>query len=304
MNQDLITHPIESGKAYIDKLDVITYPVLVSAKLDGIRCIKLDGKALTRKYLPIPNDFARNWVEEHIPDGFDGELLLRDWTTKFKEVSSAIMSKGGEPDFTYAAFDYVRDPSDPFSKRYADLDLEVGILTRDDVIAHRLFRVRHWELTGPEALHAMHRVFILQNFEGSMIRSLDGHYKCGRSTDKQGILLKLKNWKDEEAEVVGFEEQMHNTNEATTNELGKTKRSSAKAGKVGKDTLGALKCRFPDGAEFNVGTGMDDVEKQDVWDNQDKYLGQQVKVRHQPDPGGRQPGQAPRIPVFLGWRKD
>jgi hypothetical protein len=31
-------------------------------------------------------------------------------------------------------------------------------------------------------------------------------------------------------------------------------------------------------------------------------IGRTVKIKHQPDPGGRLEGQAPRFPVFLGFR--
>jgi hypothetical protein len=75
-----------------------------------------------------------------------------------------------------------------------------------------------------------------------MLRDPNGPYKFGRSTRKEGYLLKLKRFCDSEAEVIGVVELMHNGNEAKTNALGRTERSTRKAGKTGMGVLGALAC--------------------------------------------------------------
>ena len=84
-----------------------------------------------------------------------------------------------------------------------------------------------------------------------MVRRAGAHYKLGRSTARDGALLKLKCFEDAEAQVIGFVELLHNNNEATRSELGRTKRSSARAGKSVSGMLGALVV----GVEFEVGTG-------------------------------------------------
>ena len=65
--------------------------------------------------------------------------------------------------------------------------------------------------------------------EGLILRNPDGMYKYGRSTPKEQLSIKLKFFEQDEFEVVGFEERYTNTNEATTNELGYTSRSSHKS---------------------------------------------------------------------------
>jgi DNA ligase-1 len=132
---------------------------------------------------------------------------------------------------------------------------------------------------------------------------------------KEGYLLKLKRFADEEAVIVGVVEEMENQNEATINELGQTKRSTAKAGKVGKGRLGALRCQFEDGTEFEVGSGFDDEDRARLWaeavearrngfNEGEAFQDRIVTVKHQPPPGGRKPGEAPRFPVFKGFRDD
>lgn len=324
--------PMLAGKAPEDRSD-LRFPLIVSPKLDGIRCITMpvwDGDegqlsvALTRKLKPIPNDFVRNWIEHNVPPGVDGELLLSNWTAPFRQVSSAMMKRTGEPAFHYAAFDYVDfdDPEQPFTARFKDL-MELKWETTewkfgDDVRLKGVVRlegitgpdrkhlqvVSHVEVTDAEELLEAHLRHIEWGFEGTMVRQPWGPYKFGRSTTKEGYLLKIKDFADEEATIIGFVEQMHNTNELQRDNLGHAKRSSAKDGKVGKNTLGALRCRFEDGTEFECGTGFDDATRQAFWINQEVFMGGVVTIKHQPDPGGRLPGQAPRFPVYKGMRED
>ena len=88
-----------------------------------------------------------------------------------------------------------------------------------------------------------------------------------------------------------------NGNEATINELGRTKRSSHAAGKTGRGDLGAILVRFGE-IEFSIGTGFNDAERDTVWNNQSDYLGRLAKFKYFPI-GVK---EAPRHPVFLGWR--
>lgn len=314
--------PLLAATADAD-LSKLRYPVLASPKLDGIRCVMRDGKALSRKLKPIPNDFVRNWCESCLPDGLDGELMLRDHRTPFNEVSSAIMSKAGEPDFVFMAFDLLdgqrwKEPEAiPFEQRLVGIR---DIIRRRDrqgsgvggqqfpSAGPRLIEVPQEHVTSEDELRAIVARHLDAGYEGTMVRDPNGIYKFGRSTLKEGILLKIKPFVDEEAVVIGVVEQMHNTNEAEVDNLGHTKRSSAKAGKVGKGVLGALRCRtVTDGVEFEIGTGFTDEQRRSIWERNehpavDDILGRQVKFKHQPPPGGRKPGEAPRFPVFLGFR--
>lgn len=138
-------------------------------------------------------------------------------------------------------------------------------------------------------------------FEGVMIRQPDGKYKCGRSTLKEQILLKLKRFLDAEARVIGFEEKMHNDNKQEKDEFGLSKRSSKKDGLQPANTLGSLIVEdLNSGVKFGIGSGFDDVLKKEIWTNRGKYLNKLVKYKYQ------SVGQkdAPRFPVFLGFRSE
>lgn len=148
---------------------------------------------------------------------------------------------------------------------------------------------------------ALEAHYVALGYEGIMIRAPWGSYKFGRSTVNQGLLGKVKRFEDTEGTIVGFEELMHNENEAEINELGYQERSHAMAGQVPGNTLGSLVVSHPDWEEtFGIGTGFSADERLTLWQNRDTLNGQKVKFKHQPS-GAK---DKPRFPVYLGLRKD
>jgi len=274
----------------VEDTKTLTYPILCTFKYDGIRCLKVDGKVLSRKFKEIPNHHIRGLLQS-LPDGVDGEIICEGKT--FNETQSLVMTEEGTPDFKYVIFDYV---TDSLSKSYEDRMWEL----------HRLQVPEYVQKAIPVALyseyqlHEFEEIALKRGYEGVMIRSLNGPYKCGRSTLKEGFLLKFKRFLDSEAEVIGFEERMHNGNEAKKDELGHTKRSSHKANLVPMNTLGALIVRSPNGVEFKIGTGFDDELRAEIWKNREKYQGKLVNYQHQPS-GAK---DKPRFPSFRGFRDE
>lgn len=298
--------PMLAGECNID---AIQYPVYVSPKLDGIRCVIRDGKALTRSLRPVPNDHIRNVLESlNLPD-FDGELLIRskpglallpNFNAPFNEVSSAVMSKEGTPDFLFAVFDQVMGGA-AFTKRLRSAqDWCQWIYQSSSPIP--VMVVSHDECDNWNQLSVWNETFLRYGFEGTMIRKPDGPYKQGRSTTKEGYLLKLKPFDDGEAVIVGYVEQQHNQNQATTNALGLTERSTNAEGMVPAGTLGTLVVRGVrgqfDGVQFEIGTGFTAVQRQAIWNNRPYYEGAIVKFKYQKHGSV----DRPRIPVFLGFR--
>ena len=60
--------------------------------------------------------------------------------------------------------------------------------------------------------------------------------------------------------------------------------------------------RLTDNLEFRVGTGkgLTNVLRQEIWDNQSKWLGKVIKYKHQAI-GSK---DAPRIAIYLGMRDE
>jgi DNA ligase-1 len=295
--------PMLSGKAPAD-LEQLRYPLLASPKLDGIRCIIVNGKAMSRSLKPIPNEHIQAMLAD-CPDGLDGELMTEGG---YNAVQSAVMSKDGEPEFRFCVFDTIGWEADDagFNDRLESLRCW---LDNEHLAGNQkhVQLVPHVMIHTSEELRCLEIDYLNAGFEGVMVRDPAGPYKFGRSTTKQGWLLKIKQFADEEAVVIDCIEQMHNGNELEQDELGHAKRSHKKDGKVPAGTLGALICRTEDGAEFGIGTGFDAAQRLELWQchisgGNWPVVGQLVKFKHLPDPGGRKPGQAPRHPVFLGFR--
>jgi DNA ligase-1 len=275
--------------ATCEDLSSIKYPVAVTPKIDGIRCLIVNGKAVTRKLKPIPNNHIRTLIEKHGYEGMDGEIYIPN--KSFNEIQSLVMTEDGTPYFEYIVFDLYSDAS--YVNRLLKLEQLQKILP--DWIVPLFYKV----VSTQAELEAKEQQYLRDGYEGIMIRDLDGPYKFGRSTVKQGILLKWKRFKDAEATVIGFVEKLHNNNEATVSELGYTKRSSHKVNLTPAGTLGALVVKAGD-IEFSVGSGFDDETRQEIWDNQKKYIGKLVKYRYQAS--GML--ERPRFPIFLGFRDE
>ena len=295
--------PMLSGKAP-DDLSKIKYPVLVSPKLDGIRCIIRGGQALSRNLKPIPNAYIQKTLKG-LPDGLDGELIVGKPTGNdvWNRSQSGVMRVDGEPDFTFWVFDCLpRFPgTEGFETRLDRL--------RDDNCGHpwrgyNIKLLQQWPAANAQVLAEMEDHYVREGYEGVMIRDPKGLYKYGRSTAKEGGLLKLKRFDDAEAVVVGMVEKLHNDNVATKDALGRTKRSSAKAGKRPAGTMGALVCTMqrdtglPIITTFEIGTGFDDLMRSIIWINRKSHIGLVVKFKYQ----GLTPDGIPRFPVYLGLR--
>jgi DNA ligase-1 len=270
-------------------LGAITWPKIATPKYDGIRAITYQGQIVSRRLKPIPNRFIRETLQG-LPDGLDGELMIEG---TFSDVTSGIMSKDGEPPFVYHVFDWLgEDLTEPYINRIDRLEQWCAAEGNPFVryVPAELLESR-------EDLDAFESQCLLGGFEGVMVRDPWGPYKFGRSTEKEGYLLKVKRWTTEEAIVVGFEELQHNDNPAEMNELGLTKRPTAKAGKRPGGTLGTLVVEARR-IRFEIGSGFTEAQRQEIWDHQDKYLHELVTFKHQAH-GAK---DKPRFPGFVGFR--
>ena len=271
-------------------LDKLRFPMLASAKLDGIRAIVRDGVVYSRSNKPIPNKYVQEQFNHF--EYFDGELIVGDPTAHdvYRQTTSHVMAHD-KTDFPvrFFVFDHVEVLIDSYKDRMKRIHKQLPA---------KIIKHTQKVVTDLDDLVTYEEAVLEQGYEGLILRDPDAPYKMGRSTAREQYLLKLKRFVDAEFKVVGFEERQHNGNEATTNELGRTKRSSHKAGKTGRGDLGALILQLEDGTTFNCGTGFDDGLRQNIWDNRKQYVGQLAKIKY--FPVGMK--DLPRHPVFLGWR--
>lgn len=275
----------------------VRWPLLGSPKLDGIRAIVRGGVVVSRNLKPIPNKRVQAVFGKTALDGLDGELLVGDPRDPraFLGTTSGVMSREGDPDVFLHVFDCVREPGRPYKER---LDVAQDLATGSG----RCVMVEQTAITSLDRLDEYERTQLEAGYEGVMLRDAEAPYKFGRGTASKQDLMKLKRFDDAEALVIGFEELMHNANEASIGLLGQTERGHSKDGMVGMNTLGALRVRGTNGpfagVEFNIGTGFDAAARALVWAARDSWLGRTVKYKFFPI-GSK---DAPRFPVFLGER--
>ena len=278
----------------VDELNFTDNHYLATYKLDGIRALKISGKLVSRTFKPIRNNYIRGILEKLLPDGADGEIVIN--SNNFQDTSSGVMSADGEPEFTYYWFDYVKDSLD---KEYKDRMKDIKAVFNKEM-AKFVIPLLPTAVHSKDELAEFEAESLAQGFEGVILRTPNGPYKCGRSTMKEQYLMKLKRFQDDEAIVIGFEERMHNDNDAEKDNFGRTKRSSANAGMVAVDTLGALLVRdIKTGLEFSIGTGFDDDKRKEIWTHKKQTLGKIAIYKHFAISGVK---DKPRFPVFKGFR--
>jgi DNA ligase 1 len=248
----MITRPLLAATCELPRL--LAFPVLCTPKVDGVRCYVSGGVARTRSGLPVPNRFVREWIQTHLPEGIDGEITCGT----FAETMVAVATIDGEPDFTFHAFDYV---STSLSRPYAVRMRDLAKLPDQS----RLVKLLPVKIANLDELEAFQDACEVAGHEGAMIRTPKGPYKCGRSTEGDEILLKLKRFADSEAEVIDAHESGGEIRSLTV--------------KDGKRVF-----RIPFQAAIAEAAGL---------------IGRVMKYAHQ-ESGAT---NAPRFAQFIGWRE-
>ena len=284
-----IQKPLLAGKFNSEKAK---FPYAATPKIDGIRFLMVGGAALTRSFKPIRNEYLQKILSSNLPDGIDGELTSG---STFQECSS-IMRIKGEPDFKVWIFDFVNPKGEvkPYKERM------------DELRKFENFNIPSYEILFPTIVSNQEQIdhLMINNlnagYEGLMLRDPNGIYKFGRSSVKENILLKVKEFMDDEAEIISFREKMINTNEGLKDNFGRTKRSSCQDGLKPSGTLGGFILRNSEGLEFSCGSGLNDALRDEVWKNKSKYLGKLVKYKFM----SKGIKDLPRHPVFMGFRDE
>lgn len=272
------------------------FPVFISRKLDGVRATIQDGMVLSRSLKPIKNIHVQTVIGHKLLNNLDGELIVGDPAAPdvFRKTSSAVNTITGTPNFKFYVFDYFSDYM-PFHLR-----MELAQETVKEVQKNfpQVELVDNYLVKTLAELHQAEEEWVKEGYEGVMIRSLRGPYKQGRSTLREGHLLKFKRFVDSEAVIIGVEPLYHNANEAKINERGLQERSSHKANLIPLEMMGTLLVRdIKTGVEFKIGSGFTEADRKFFWNNGSIY---NLIVKYKSQPVGVK--DKPRLPIYLGIR--
>lgn len=310
--------PNNSPMDTLDYFDRIgrALPVLCSPKLDGIRCIvkpdleysissnlvidapkSVGLRCKSRKFLDLPSLQLQDMFSSY--EDLDGEIIVGEETDYdvYNRTQSHVMSEDKpHPDMKFRVFDYADEgwAWAPFIERLSFLREYLTILNSPQVTL-----VEHTLCNSIEELLAYEEKQLILGYEGIMIRDPNGIYKHNRGTWNEGIIFKLKRFADSEGTIIGFVEQMTNTNEKVRDELGNAKRSESKDGLVPAGTLGKFIVQTPEWGALEIPCGkLTHLERKHVWDNRNQYENAILKFRF--FPYGIK--DKPRLPRFVGWR--
>ena len=259
--------------------------MIVERKLDGIRCFSIvrDGTVTmyARSGKPITN-FIDSIGPSLIAMGdgcYDGELMGEDFVALMRQ---AYRKGDVETDGTFLAlFDFCsleewdsKDATTSYVDRLVTLYDRVSTL--DDDSKKLITYVDKETLSVSEdsdLVKVLHDKFVSEGFEGAMIKNPQAPYQFKRSYD----IMKLKAFFDVDLPVDDLLE-------------GRGKH-------VG--TLGAFVV-YHQGVKVQIGSGLSDEIRSEIWENKEKYIGRTIEIRYQEIT----PDGSLRFPTFVCFRND
>ena len=257
----------------------VDYPMDVQPKLDGVRCMAYwegDSVRLMSRNGKSWNfcEHIQRELEEVLPKGsvLDGELYIHGAT--FQEITKLVKKSRKESEnVEYHVYDVPRWENMPedatWEQRFDILSEELWELLKN---CKSVVTVTSYEAKNEEDVYKLQSDFLEEGYEGAIVRALDGEYRFGY---RSRSLLKVKNFMDEEYEIVNF----------TTG--------------VGKfEGCIVWICVTENGEEFKVVPQGSMEERKELYDNAKKHIGRMLKVKffELTDDG------IPRFPVGLGIR--
>jgi DNA ligase-1 len=294
--------PMLAAKVKPHQLHLLEYPRYVAPKLDGIRCVSTGSMLLSKTMKPLPNQHAWNMFAIPQLAGLDGELIMGSPCAGnvFRRTCSAVTTIAGEPDLTFWVFDW-HPGSGGFEKR---LEIAHSLVKLGKRHRRNIELVQHRLVRSPAEFLEAELEYINTGYEGIVSRSIYGDYKYGRSTLRQGWLVKMKRMEDSECRILSCYPRAHNANEAVVQADGVKRRSSHKAGKTALDTLGKMLAEdVHTGVQFELGTGkMTAEEAKAMWELWKEHPGKVMALvaKYQFFPVGVK--EKPRHPVWHDWR--
>jgi len=284
--------------------DKAQYPLWGFPKLDGVRASNYNGKLLARSMEPHENLFTTNKYSGPLFSGLDGELVVGSPIAEdvLNKTSSATRTINWEGNISWYVFDFIgncinTNPS--YEERYNAL---LYVVEDSNLAKHNVYVLNYKIVNSKEEAIDFYKSCLTEGYEGAIFRNPKAKRKNGRSSVKYNDFLRAKPQSDKEARIVSVYEAMENRNEAKTNALGRTERSSHKENLVGKNTLGGMVgIDLETGQQINIAPGkLLHSEREHLWHNQQEIVGKIVKYRSM-DKGVK---DKPRFARFISFRSE
>ena len=258
----------------------------VTEKYDGVRCFTQirNGRIIMKSR---QNKMFEGLVEivTAIADlgldnvCLDGELLAIDspYETVYKDTMKIVSTKDEEKHgVKYMLFDII--PLSEFNNKEGKMKYSDRRAWLDTIKENEFINVAPILYKGTDIDEVLKVLDECRGngAEGCMINT-DKPYEFKRSK----VLQKLKVMSTCDLRVIGFEEG---------------------DGKL-KGTLGKIICNYK-GFDLGVGSGFSEAMRDEIWNNQDKYLGKISEIQYFEQTNNDEGGLSLRFPVFKQWRFD
>lgn len=276
----------------------LKFPLLGQYKIDGVRGLVQNGKLYARSLKQHENKYVTQMFSNNDLNGLDGEIILgSDPTAKAlcRNTSGAIRRIEGEPVVTFYAFDLVTADTKnlPYEVRYQMLIDKVTELQMFKGWNNITVIKAEW-IKSKEEYEAFKQKAISMGYEGIILRDPMLPHKEGRSSKSKVHVWRWKPFLTAECLCTGITEGTSNENEKTTNELGRSTRSSHQENLVPNGLMGSIQGTLvadlldisgnliaKAGTEITVSAGETTLaERKEMWDNPSLIVGKLVEFEY------------------------
>lgn len=264
---------------------------IITPKLDGVRCVIVKNSNSTTimsrqgqiiegliEIVDESNQLESNMV-------YDGELLATNTEglpsdQLYKKTMKLSSKKGNKIDLEFHCFDML--PIDEFTKGQSKLGCHERKLNLEKIQDLNLKHIKVvpvlYKGGDVSMINKFLNIAIDKKQEGIMLNTIDGKYECKRTKE----LLKVKQMHTMDLIVSSVEEG---------------------EGKY-KNMLGRLNVEFKNNI-VGVGSGFTDLQRKEIWDNKEKYIGLIAEVQYfEISQDSKTKLESLRFPVFKQFRSD
>lgn len=284
-------------------IDKINYPMLLTKKLDWIRCIIKDGEILSRSLKQIRNKQIRERLSNIVDWGKLNNVIL-DWEIyaegmSFQQITHYVMTKDLwdkelPVDIKFYCFD-VLSP-DFIDELYKD-----RVKRLDKVKLNNFVFLNPIVCINKEMLNKEFNSALNKWYEWLILRHPNSIYKYWRYTFKSWDAYKIKPYRTYDAQIIDVIQatEVDKDSDRTINELWYSVTSKKKWDRVLINKAACFLVKF-NGKDLKVVIALNNDYKREIRENRNKYIGRWIEYK------GMEiwAKDLPRHPVFIRYRLD
>lgn len=253
----------------LDKIK--NFPIVASPKYDGVRgIIHPEFGLISRQSKTISNHYIRQTLENLNKAFLDGEIVTftNGIQDSFSVINSKIASEDVITDFVFFVFDDFEYPELGYERRLAIASNKLKF------VPNSVARVTPYKIISSIEEAAQVEAYYCKVSEGTIFRNPKAPYKFGKSTLREGGLIKVKRFLDDEGIIVACLQ-------------------------LADDSygLGSFVVKWK-GRIFNLGNGWTKAQGKELWRIRHELTGKKVTFSYQ-EIGS---GGLPRFSSFKGIR--